>query len=437
MKFRTGRPARAVTPTRTLCGAVVCLSVVAAGVSVTSSGASAADAIDGRASADASAVVAWNATASAALSADAALPAPTMAVGMAYVQAAVYNAVVGIEGRYALYKWNARGPRGASAEAAVAAAAHRVLDNYFPVGQPRVDQAYADALAGIPDGWSKSAGVDFGEQAANHLLIQRVGDGWQAPITYDQPATPGNWRPTPPGLVPYLGPWLGEMKPFMLRSSDQFRPAGPPALTSRRYTRDFQEVAALGSATSATRTAEQTEIARFFGGNLTVQLQGAYRDHVTRHDLDIAAAARYFAVADLTAADAVITAWDSKFFFHNWRPVTAIQLADTDGNPETTADPTWTPLIVTPPFPDYLSGHTTVIGAVTAALLRIDGTSRVDLDLTSTVTGTTRHYEQAATLNAEGIGARIWGGIHFRTADEKGSQVGMTLGSWASARFFR
>jgi hypothetical protein len=437
MKFRSERPVRAVTPTRTLCSAVVCLSVVAAGVSVASSGASAADAHHGSAPPDASAVVAWNATASAALGTDAALPAPTMAVGMAYVQAAVYNAVVGIEGRDALYKWNVHGPRAASVEAAVAAAAHRVLTSYFPVGQVRVDQAYADALAGIPDGWSKSAGVSFGERAASHLIAQRVGDGWHAPITYDQPATPGNWRPTPPGLAPYLGPWLGEMKPFMLRSSDQFRPAAPPALTSRRYARDVREVAELGAATSATRTAEQTEIARFFGGNLSVQLQGAYRDHVTRHALGIAAAARYFAVADLTAADAVITAWDSKFHFHNWRPVTAIRLADTDGNPGTTADPTWTPLIVTPPFPDYISGHTTVIGAVTAALTRLDGTSRVDLDLASTVTGTTRHYEQAATLNAEGIGARIWGGIHFRTADEKGAQVGMQVGRWTSARFFR
>jgi hypothetical protein len=262
MQVSSAKPARTVKPIRTLFGAAVCVSLVAAGVSVTSSGASAADEDHGRAPADASAVVGWNATASAALSTDAALPAPTMAVGMAYVQAAVYNAVAGIEGRDSLYKWDVRGPRGASAEAAVAAAAHRVLTSYFPIAQPRVDKAYADALAGISDGWSKSAGVDFGEQAANHLLTQRVGDGWQAPVTYNQPATAGNWRPTPPGLVPYLAPWLGQMRPFMLRSSDQFRPGPPPALTSRGYASDLQEVAELGSATSATRTAEQTEIAQ-------------------------------------------------------------------------------------------------------------------------------------------------------------------------------
>ena len=123
-----------------------------------------------------------------------------------------------------------------------------------------------------------------------------------------------------------------------------------------------------------------------------------------------------------------MTAWDAKLHFGFWRPVTAIRLGDTDGNPDTQADPTWTPLIVTPPFPDYLSGHTTVIGSVTAALTGLEGTQSIDLNLSSTVTGTTRHYATANTLRQEGIGARIWGGIHFRTADETGDRVGRQIG---------
>lgn len=382
-----------------------------------------------------SAVVAWDATASAALGTDAALPAPIMAIGMAYTQAAVYDAVNGITSARPLYRWHSHGPRFASTDAAVVAAAHRWLVTYFPVANPRVEAAYGAALDAIPDGAAKTAGVAYGELAAQHLIDQRAGDGWQAPVVYDQPALPGVWRPTPPALAPYLGTWLGVMKPFLMRSASQFRPSGPPALTSRRYARDLREVADLGSATSTTRTAEQAEIARFFGGNLSTQLQEAYRDHVTRHCLGESDAARYFAVASMAGADGVIASWDAKLFFHFWRPITAIQLADTDGNPATVSDPTWTPLLVTPPFPDYLSGHTTVIGAVTAALTRLSGTSQLDLNLSSTVTGTTRHYQDASTLNAEGIGARIWGGIHFRTADEVGARVGARVGAWDSRRF--
>jgi hypothetical protein len=311
-----------------------------------------------------------------------------------------------------------------------------VLAAYFPVSATRVEAAYATALAAIPAGRDKTAGIAFGEQAAAHLVATRRGDGWLAAVPYTPVAAPGVWRATPPSFVPYLAPWLGKMKPFTMTSSSQFRPCAPPALTSTRYARDLQEVQSVGSATSTTRTAEQTEIARFFAGNLSVQLQGGYRDHVVRHRLDASEAARYFAIATLAGADAVITSWDSKLFFHTWRPVTAIQLADTDGNPGTVADPSWAPLIVTPPFPDYLSGHTTVIGAVTAALERLDGTSVLDLDLSSPVTGTTRHYELGRTLRDEGIGARIWGGIHVRSSDEVGDAVGRSVGTW-SARHFR
>lgn len=380
-----------------------------------------------------SAVIQWNDTASSVLGVDSALPAPVMAVGMAYVQAAVYNAVTGMEGGGPLYKWNVRSTCAGSTDAAVAAAARRVLNAYFTLGTARADAAYTAALAAIPEGPAKECGIAYGELAAQHLLSQRAGDGWKAPVQFLQPLAPGVWRPTPPAEAAYLAPWLGMMVPFTLTSAAQFRPGSPPPLGSARYAQDLREVEDLGSATSTTRTAEQTEIARFFGGNLTVQLQAAYRDHATRYGMSNRRSARYLAVADLAAADAVIGAWDAKYFYGFWRPVTAIRLADTDGNPQTTADPTWTPLLVTPPFPDYLSGHTTVIGAITSALASLDDTDRVDLNLNSSVTGTTRHYEMGATLNQEGIGARIRGGIHFRTADEVGSAVGSKIGAWSAS----
>jgi hypothetical protein len=190
-----------------------------------------------------------------------------------------------------------------------------------------------------------------------------------------------------------------------------------------------REVAAVGSATGTTRTAEQTEIALFFGGNLTAQLQAGYRDHISRHHLDAGEAALYLVVGNLAQSDAVISSWDAKLHYSFWRPVTAIRLADTDGNAGTTSDPGWTSLLPAPPFPDYVSAHTVVMGAVTKALSTLEGTSSLDLNLPSTVTGTTRHYETGAQLRAEGIGARIWAGIHFRTSDEVGDQMGARLGS--------
>lgn len=234
---------------------------------------------------------------------------------------------------------------------------------------------------------------------------------------------PGVWRPTPPAHQPFIDPWLGRLRPMVLASPSQFRPGGPPALPSARYARDVNEVKSMGARTGSPRTARQTETALFFGGNLTVQLQSAFRDHSARHHLDIAETARLFAAANASATDAVVTAWDAKLHYGFWRPVTAVQLADTDGNPATEADPQWQPLLVTPPHPDYLSGHTTVTGAVVRTLTGILGTPHLDLTFSSEATGTTRHYDRAARLNGDMIDARVWGGIHFRTADIDGCEI--------------
>lgn len=383
------------------------------------------------------AVVSWNATATDALVTDAAMLPAVAAVGVAYVQAAVYNAVVGIEGQFAEYRWDVNGPADASVPAAVAAAAHRVLLTYVPVARPRVEAAYTDTLAAIPESRAKHDGIRFGERAAAHLIAQRKADGWLAPTTYNRTPAPGVWRPTPPSEAPFASAFLGRMRPFLLTRHDQLRPEGPPALRSKRYAADFNEVKRLGAADSTARSPAQTDTALFFGtNNLMAQLQSAYRDFLTRHRFGAVSAARYLAAVNLAGADAAITAWDSKLRYAFWRPITAIRHGGTDHNPGTSADPNWTPLQDTPPFPDYLSGHTTTVGAITAALTGLLHTQRIDLTLPS-LTSPARHYSDAARLNADSVGARIWAGIHFRTADEVGNRIGKEIGRYAIQWYFQ
>jgi hypothetical protein len=414
----------------TVCGLAFTALIVSATSATTPAAANLAGSASACTHADGAAVVGWNAVASQVVGTDTGLPAPLMSVGMSYVQSAVYNAVAGVEGGRPLYRWHVRPPRCASSDASAASAARTVLLHYFPGSAARVNSAYDAALAAIPAGPARVHGIAFGQRAGEHIVDLRRGDGWQGPASFTVTPRPGVWRPTPPAFSPLLAPWLASMKPFLLGRADQFRPSGPPRLTSVRYARDLREVADVGSATSTTRTAEQTEIARFFGGNLTAQLQAGYRDHISRHHLDAGEAALYLAIGNLTQSDAVISSWDTKLRYSFWRPVTAIRLADTDGNAGTTADPGWTSLLPAPPFPDYVSAHTVVMGAVTNALSKLEGTSSLDLNLPSSVTGTTRHYQTDAQLRAEGIGARIWAGIHFRTADEVGDRMGARLGSW-------
>ncbi|WP_329391235.1 vanadium-dependent haloperoxidase [Streptomyces sp. NBC_01716] len=390
-------------------------------------------------SADPGAIRDWNAIATDTINDNlgATHPSGQAAIWHGFVSAAVYNAVVGIQGDYAPYKWRARGPSTASPEAAAVTAAHRVLLTYFPASRARLDSAYAGSLAKIPEGSAKSQGVAFGKRAADHLVELREGDGRFAPVKFTATPAPGVWRPTPPARLPFLDTWLGELRPLTLTSPDQFRPGKPPALSSARYARDVNEVKSMGAKTGSARTAHQTETALFFGGNLVVQLQSAFRDYTARHHFRIAETARMFAAANASATDAAIAAWDAKLHHGFWRPITAVQLADTDGNPATDADPDWEPLLVTPPHPDYISGHAALAGAVTRTLTGILGTTRIDLTIPSEGTGTTRHYEYADQLNEDMINARVWAGIHFRTADITGCRTGSRVGAWTLAHHFQ
>jgi hypothetical protein len=357
---------------------------------------------------------------------------------MGFVQAAVYDAVVGVEGRYAPYRFHAHAPHGTSAQAAAVAAAHKVLVTYVPSAQASLDAAYAASLAKLPDGKAKTRGIAFGTRAADHLIRLRANDGRNAPILFTQPPAPGVWRPTPPGLLPMSAPWMGFVRPLLVRSATQFAPPPPPALTSARYTRDFNEVKALGSLTSTERTEAQTSTAQFFSGNALVQYNTALRDQVTVRDLDIVDAARMFAAIDMSLADAEISVWYAKYVDGFWRPITAINLAGTDGNPATVADPTWVPLLTTPPYPEYPSGYNVVNSTVSHGLEDLFRTRHLQLTLISTaVPGVQRHYDSGRALRRDVVDARVWLGIHFRFADTASRDLGRRLTAWTLDHYFR
>jgi hypothetical protein len=403
----------------------------------TSIGSFEASASPRKAAADPKVISDWNAIAFDTIVVDAGKANAEAFMWFAFEQAAVYNAVVGITREYELYKWNRRGDRGASPQAAAAVAAHDVLLEYFPASQSRLDTALAASLAEIRDGPQKRHGIHYGERAADRLIKLRENDGRFASVTFDVPPAPGVWRPTPPAFAPFFDPWLAQLRPLLLESPSQFRPGPPPAMTSAEYTADFNEVKEVGSATSTVRTEDQTITAGFIAGSTIPLVTSSLRDLAARHQLDISDSARLFAAVTMSVADAVITSWDSKFEFGLWRPITAIQLADTDGNPDTLADPNWLPLTPNPPYPDYTSGLNSIVGAATRAVDRVFrlGPGRIDMNVT--VAGVTRHYEFATQLQQDAIDARVWSGIHFRTADVVGIETGTQVGDWALDNYFQ
>jgi hypothetical protein len=379
----------------------------------------------------------WNALAVTTLAGDTTKTPVDAILYMAFVHAAVYDAVVGVEGRYAPYRFHAHAPRRTSSQAAAVAAAHKVLVTYSPYAQATLDSAYAASLAQLPDGKAKTRGVAFGTRAADNLIRLRADDGRNAPILFTQPPAPGVWRPTPPAFAPMVDPWLGFVTPLLVRSATQFGPPPPPALTSDRYTRDFNEVKALGSATSTERTPAQTSTARFFSGLANVQLQAMLRDQVKVRRLDIVDAARMFAAADMSAADTIISVWHAKYVYGFWRPSTAINLADTDGNPATDPDPSWVPLIPNPAYPDYPSGYNGFAAAVTRGLENVFHTQQLQLTLISTAVPDVRHYDTGEALRQDVVDGRMWLGVHFRFADTASRDMGIRLADWALDHYFQ
>jgi hypothetical protein len=328
---------------------------------------------------------------------------------------------------------------GASPDAAAAAAAHFSLVQLYPDQRVALDAAYSGSLAVIPDGSGKTNGITVGEAVALRILTLRASDGAAAAITaeYTPDSRPGSWIPTPPALLRALDPGWGSVCPFLMEDGSQFRPGPPPALNSPRYTRDFDEIKEIGSSTSTTRTQEQTDLARFWIATGPQNWNPAARQAAIAQGRTLSENARAFALLNLAGADAFIASWDAKFAYNQWRPVTAIRAADTDGNPDTVEDPAWTPLLATPPFPDYIAGHTTYAGAAQKVLEHVFGKHPdVAITLTSpTAPGVVETYTTFRAIADGVVDARVWGGIHWRTSSARGRAVGEEIGHYAAHHF--
>lgn len=379
-------------------------------------------------------VLDWNATLLNAIATDKTAP-PLAARNMAMVHTGIYAAVSVIDQLPSEYI-DAVAPEGVSRRAAVAAAAHRLLNNLYPTQTETVDAQLGLSLAEVPNGQAENYGVALGQFAADLTLAWRSNDGSSNAVSYTPGTEPGDWQPTPPGFLPALLPQWSDLTPFAITSSSQFRPDGPPALDSAEYASEFNQVKELGSLNSTTRTAEQTEIALFWADGLgTFTPPGHWNQIAESVSLaqgnTLSENARLFALLNIAEADAGIVAWDAKYEYNFWRPITAIEQADTDGNPDTLADPTWNPLLVTPPFPEYISGHSTFSGAADAVLTSFFG----DISFTTSsigLPGVTRSFDSfTQAANEAGI-SRIYGGIHFQSANEDGLGAGRALGNYVT-----
>jgi hypothetical protein len=358
---------------------------------------------------------------------------PIASRSLAILHVSIYDAVNGIARTHEPYLVQSAVSASASREAAASAAAHEALVNLFPASISSFDALHAAILAGIPDGPQKTAGIVWGEFVANQILAERANDGSDAIVPPPGGSGPGVWVPTPPAFLPYLLPQWAFVVPFGMSSSSQFRPPGPPSLDSEQYTADYNEVKELGAAVGSTRTEEQTEIALFWADGLGTETPPGHWNSIAQV---IAAAkgntleenARLFALLNIAMADAAICAWDAKYEFHFWRPVTAIAFAEPELN--------WMSFIVTPPFPDYVSGHSTFSAAAATVLPFFYGTE--DLPFTTDSDSLPNVFRSFATcLDAaeEAAVSRIYGGIHFRFASEDGLQAGISIGEWTATHY--
>lgn len=404
---------------------------VAGGPTATSASAS------GTSGAAVNAVIVWDANAQTAIwDVAGQQPANVSGRSFAIVSGAVYDAVNAIAGTPYQPLLDAPRARGfESVDAAVATAAHDVLVALFPEQQERLRVQYEEYLAAIADGRSKRGGIAVGAQAAAAMIADRQDDGAFGDQLWTVGTEPGQWRPTPPGFA-NSGAWFAYLKPFLIPDPAMFRTPGPPALTSRVYARDVNEIQRIGSATSTVRTADESEAAIWWHDRTSPSWE-IKRQLATTQRLNALQTARLFAMADIATTDASVACNDDRERWGFWRPITAIREADTDGNPRTTADPDWTPLLVTPPQPDYPSGNTCGTGARMAAYALFFGTDRIPFSGYSADTGTRRHFRSFSQATAEVVEARIWGGIHFRTATVNGAELGEAVATHIARHHFQ
>lgn len=388
------------------------------------------------ATARADTVTEWNQNAADALFVTAAQPPQVSVPHLAMVQGSVYDAVNAIDGGHDGYLLTSRlATRSDSKEAAAATAAYRVLVHIVPAQQTALEAKYTASLAGVPDGTAKTRGIAVGDAAAAAMIAARTGDGRFGPFRFAVGSGPGVWKPVLPAFVNDPNAWLKDVKPFLVRSSSQLRSGGPLALTSHKYAREFAEVKSLGSAASSARTEDQTHAARYWAENPPRTWNRVFQTLSAQQGLSLVENARFFAVLYLTSADALISVWEDKARWSFWRPITAIREADTDGNPRTDQDTEWLPLIANPPYPEHPSGHAGLSGSIVKTLQQFFGTDRVGWSDTNTA-GLTRSFARFSQAIDEIVDARVWSGIHFRTADEDGEEIGEQVARWRERHYF-
>jgi uncharacterized protein (TIGR03118 family) len=362
---------------------------------------------------------------------------------LAIVHTAIYDAVNAIDHTSSDFKVPVNAPADASPVAAADAAGLFTASALFPTDTALFQATYQAALAGIPDGPAKTDGLTVGRLAAEQTLIARVTDGANAVVNYTPGTAPGDWRPTPSGFAPAQTPQWPAVTPFALDSGSQFRPPPPPALNSPAYTAGFNEVKALGQANSTVRTPQQTEVAEFWEAKAgTPQIAGYWneiaQDAATSQGNTLDQDARLFAELNVALADETIAFFDAKYTYNRWRPVTAIQLADQDGNPDTVADPNWLPLLNTANHPSWVSAHGGISGAAAATLANFFGTDQVSFHLTSEdLKGVTHAFTSFSAAAAEAENSVVWSGGHFRFDVTAGDAQGQAVARFVDQNFFQ
>ncbi len=383
--------------------------------------------LQGASRAQADVVTDWNVTAlgATAVPPNAILQSRTLAI----VHAAVYDAVRAVERSGAAYAVDLAAPAGTSVDAAAAAAAHAVLIRLAPAQRAILDSALSATLSGIPDDRARSDGVSLGAQVAEKILALRSTDRSDAKVTFVPKPGPGHYQLTPPLSAPAILAHWGGVTPFMLRGRSGLAFNGAPDFTSAAFARDFDEVKSVGARNSATRTADQTAAAIFWTVQTGVPWFAAARAASAAKRLSVSENARLFALLAMATADSQIVGFEEKYKRPHWRPITAIRAATELGIPALKGDPAWEPLLVTPPQPDYPSAHAIFSGAAEAVLRAFFGGDEVNVSVTFPAPfGMTRSYTRFSQMTEEVDNARVWGGIHFRSADRDGSEMGRRIG---------
>ena len=411
----------------------VLATIVSATMAVGSTGVALADSTGqdhgggaGRGTDGAAFVIAWNRELLTIVQTPGAQPATIHQTrSYALLHAAIWDAVVSITRNGRPFAVSVDAPAGARPDVAAAAAGHATLVALYPTMKPALDQLFVDELAMIPNGRAKDRGIRVGDKVAARLLAARADDGSAAiPAPFVAGTQPGDYRSTPPNFpTPVFTDW-GKVTPFVLESGSQFRPAPPPALTSAAYATALNEVKSLGQDSSTTRTADQTVIGKFWAPPIWNTWNAIAEDAALAHHTNLVRTAAMFATLNLAFADSAIAMYDAKYHFQLWRPVTAIRLADTDGNPATVGDPTWTPLAVTAADPSYPGAHSTISAAGAAVLSAFFGNRDEIVVSTPALPGVTRSFDSYFAVATEAGLSRIFAGQHTRLDHVAGLRLG-------------